>query len=104
MTLPILGTNKIKCLVCNGDISDPDHKHIYVDTKLLAFFDNMCKNLIQNGCLEIEGNTVYQGHPLLTAGYVWAPVPYDVAFPPTSNEESQPEVQYSGSEDKNVQR
>jgi hypothetical protein len=86
MTIPILGSStgsggRTVCVVCGGDIGDPNHKHIYTDVKLLAFYDDLCKDLILNGCMIItEEGQIFWGHPRLKAGYVWAPTPEEVAF------------------------
>ena len=87
MTIPILGSSigsggRTVCVVCGGNVSDPDHKHIYTDVKLLNFYDELCKNLLLNGCMVIdpENGTIFWGHPPLKEGYVWAPTPIEVAL------------------------
>ena len=87
MTIPILGSStgnsgRTVCVVCGGDISDPEHKHIYADVKLLNFYDDLCRDLILNGCMIIdpENGTIFWGHPRLKEGYVWAPTPTEVAY------------------------
>lgn len=87
MTIPILGSSagiagQAVCVLCGGNISDPDHKHIYADVKLLHFYDKLCEDLILNGCMIIdpESGAIFWGHPRLKEGYVWAPTPIEVAL------------------------
>lgn len=77
MTVPILGQqpNGV-CVVCKGALT-PDHEHVYVDTKQIAYYnylDNALINLIDMGCVIPTDAGLYPAHPQLASNYMWYPV------------------------------
>jgi hypothetical protein len=75
MTIPILGKQpEGVCIACKGPLT-PDHEHMYVDTKLVAFTDKLLEIAINNDCLiPTDEGKIFPGHPKLEPGWVWYPV------------------------------
>lgn len=63
------------CIVCKGFLS-PNHEHVYVDTVALKAMEDALTSMVEHGCLAVLKNgELISGHPFLSAGFMWYPVP-----------------------------